>query len=211
MTGAELRVHLHGEVLPLWARHGTDRERGGFYNELEPSLEPVREDRKRLLVQARQLWCFATAAAEGAPDAERWLELARGGFAFLRDRFLDRERGGWYRETTLAGEPLRREKDLYGHAFVLLALAAWQRAGGGTLSVSSHIGTPGSVPTMPGGFVIADGGDEIRYFDEAGRHVRTIGGAGDGQRTTSPSLRVRSSSSTPRPTARSECSTVEAS
>ena len=32
----------------------------------------------------------------------------------------------------------------------------WQRSGGGSLSVTSHIGTPGSTPTLPGGFVVAD-------------------------------------------------------
>ena len=38
----------------------------------------------------------------------------------------------------------------------------WQRTGGGTLSVSSHIGVPGGgVPTMPGGFVVDDGENVI--------------------------------------------------
>ena len=33
----------------------------------------------------------------------------------------------------------------------------WQRAGGGTGSGTSHIGTPGTTPTLPAGFTVRDG------------------------------------------------------
>ena len=41
------------------------------------------------------------------------------------------------------------------------ATVDWQRSGGGTLPVNSHIGLPGTAPTMPGGFIVEDGENVI--------------------------------------------------
>jgi mannose/cellobiose epimerase-like protein (N-acyl-D-glucosamine 2-epimerase family) len=124
-----LRRHLHEELLPFWYERGADRERGGFFNRLlAGSLAPAPDPMKRLLVQARMTWAFAHAARLGGPPL--CLEAARHGYAFLTERYRDREHGGWYLTTTPEGTPLDRRKDLYAHAFVLLALAGFARATG---------------------------------------------------------------------------------
>jgi mannose/cellobiose epimerase-like protein (N-acyl-D-glucosamine 2-epimerase family) len=126
---ARLSHHVFAELLPLWHERGVDRERGGFHNRLlAGSLLPAPDPTKRLLVQARMTWSFAHAAALGGPAL--CLEAAQHGYAFLTDRFRDRRCGGWYLTATAEGAPLDRRKDLYAHAFVLLALAAFTRATG---------------------------------------------------------------------------------
>src|SRR5262245_21326280 len=45
----------------------------------------------------------------------------------MTERYRDRRHGGFHLIATPAGEPLDRRKDLYAHAFVLLACAAYAR------------------------------------------------------------------------------------
>jgi mannose/cellobiose epimerase-like protein (N-acyl-D-glucosamine 2-epimerase family) len=123
-----LRRCLIDEFLPLWRDRGVDRRCGGFHNRLDARLAPVPDDSKRLVVHARLVYAFSHAALLGAPE---WaLETARHGLTFVRERFRDAQRGGYYHRTTLDGAPLDRHKDLYDHAFVLFALAYYARASG---------------------------------------------------------------------------------
>ncbi len=129
MIPARLRSHLFDELLPLWHARGVDRARGGFHNRLlAGSLLPAPDPMKRLLVQARMTWAFAHAAQIGGPSF--CIEAAHHGYEFLIDKYGDRRHGGWCFTTTAEGEPLDRHKDLYAHAFVLLALAAYAQATG---------------------------------------------------------------------------------
>jgi mannose-6-phosphate isomerase len=128
VTHAELTRHLHAELLPLWLEHGRDAERGGFHARLDARLQPAAGDPKRLRVQTRMTWVFSRAALDGAGA---WaLDAAREGYAFLCDAFRDPRHDGWYCTLDPGGQPLERGKDLYDHAFVLLALATFARASG---------------------------------------------------------------------------------
>ncbi len=117
-----IRTHLLEELLPLWWERGYDAERGGFYGRLEVDLRPAADPFKRLLVQARQVVAFSSGYLEGA--GEFALRAAERAWRFLLERFRDERHGGFYLTTDLAGAPLDRSKDLYAHAFVLLA-SAW--------------------------------------------------------------------------------------
>jgi mannose/cellobiose epimerase-like protein (N-acyl-D-glucosamine 2-epimerase family) len=129
MIPEPLRAHLFHELLPLWHERGIDRELGGFHNRLVAgSLEPAPDPMKRLLVQARMTWAFAHAARLGGPSL--CIEGAHHGYGFLTERYRDRRHGGWFFTATRDGEPLDRRKDLYAHAFVLLACAGYARATG---------------------------------------------------------------------------------
>jgi mannose/cellobiose epimerase-like protein (N-acyl-D-glucosamine 2-epimerase family) len=121
-----LHAHLVDELLPLWARHGLDRTRGGYWNRLGPELAPLADGHKRLLVHARQIFAFTRVAELGAgPWAH---DAAAHGLEFLLERFWDPRNGGWFTTTDDAGAPLDRHKDLYGHAFAIFALAHHHRA-----------------------------------------------------------------------------------
>jgi mannose-6-phosphate isomerase len=126
-TAARLRRHLLEELLPWWAEHGIDRRRGGFHGRLAGNGRPLADPERRLLVQARQIYAFSEASRLGAGWA---LELAALGVAFLEERFLDAERGGWHHTIAPGGEPLDRRRDCYGHAFVVFALASFHAASG---------------------------------------------------------------------------------
>jgi mannose-6-phosphate isomerase len=126
-TAADLRSHL-AELLSCWQQHGSDRERGGFHNRLRADRTPAPEPTKRVLVQARQTWAFAHAARLGVPGP--WLASARDGYAFLVERCRDPRHGGFHFTLASDGSPLDRRKDLYVHAFALLALAEYARAAG---------------------------------------------------------------------------------
>jgi mannose-6-phosphate isomerase len=121
VTADRLRAHLLEELLPLWAERGVDRRHGGFHNRLRADLSPAPDVHKRLLVQARQLYAFSAALQLGAGSWAR--QAAEAGFEFLTTRFRDAQHGGWYLTTSLDGQPEDRSKDLYGHAFVIFALA----------------------------------------------------------------------------------------
>jgi mannose/cellobiose epimerase-like protein (N-acyl-D-glucosamine 2-epimerase family) len=115
------RAHLLDELLPLWARHGLDRKHGGCWSRLGPDLQPLPDGRKRMLVQARQVYAFTRGAELGAGPFAR--EAAEHALEFLIRRFWDPRHGGWYALTDDAGAPLDRRKDLYDHAFAIFALA----------------------------------------------------------------------------------------
>jgi mannose/cellobiose epimerase-like protein (N-acyl-D-glucosamine 2-epimerase family) len=117
-----LLAYLRTRLLPLWVQRGFDTRHGGFHNRLDRgTLEPAPDGNKRLLVQTRQI--FALAWASRMFGDPLLAERARAGFAFLRQRYLDPVHGGWFLTVTPEGEPLDRSKDLYAHAFVLLALS----------------------------------------------------------------------------------------
>ncbi len=128
LSGLMLRAHMCDELLPLWARHGLDRARGGYWNRLGPDLAPMPDGHKRLLVHTRQLFSFTRGVELGAGATAR--EAAAHGLAFLVERFWDARNGGWFTSTDDAGAPLDRHKDLYGHAFAIFALAQHARAFG---------------------------------------------------------------------------------
>jgi mannose/cellobiose epimerase-like protein (N-acyl-D-glucosamine 2-epimerase family) len=125
LTRASLCAHLLDELLPMWARHGLDRARGGYWNRLDRTLAPTPDGYKRLVVHARQLYVFSRAQELGAGA---WAaEAAAQGLEFLTRHFWDASHGGWVLTTTDDGAPLDRTKDLYAQAFALFGLAEHHR------------------------------------------------------------------------------------
>jgi HAD superfamily hydrolase (TIGR01459 family) len=114
-----LRDWLLCDALPLWAEAGWDPVQRQFQERLGPDLTPDRAAPRRLMVQARQISVFAAAPVDGGPAraliaAERMVELYH-----QRDGG-----GGWIFSVDGRGAPVRRDRDLYAHAFALYALAA---------------------------------------------------------------------------------------
>jgi mannose-6-phosphate isomerase len=77
------------------------------------------------MVQARQLYVLSHAALLGDTSGR---DAAARGYEFLLRHYRDRAHGGWYFRAADPGEPMDRGKDLYGHAFLLFALAYLHRA-----------------------------------------------------------------------------------
>lgn len=115
-----LQNWLFGETLPYWARHGYDRDCGGFHERLDETRRPVVRDGKRAMVQSRQISVFAQAALrDRMPEAA---DLALAGYDFLTSHYRHPD-GGWRFRVARDGGAMDDTRDLYTHAFVLFGLA----------------------------------------------------------------------------------------
>jgi mannose/cellobiose epimerase-like protein (N-acyl-D-glucosamine 2-epimerase family) len=116
---ADLRW-LKDHAWPLWLEHGIDRKRRAFHEHLDLKSLQCTASFRRLRVATRQTYVFARAAAHGVPGAHEAVAI---GLDFLAGpaRHAD---GGYAWRFDLDNRPTDHTRDLYDHAFVLLALSA---------------------------------------------------------------------------------------
>jgi mannose/cellobiose epimerase-like protein (N-acyl-D-glucosamine 2-epimerase family) len=119
---ARLKHRMIEHALPLWSTAGWDAASGGFVERLREDGSADRDAPRRMVVQARQIYCYAKAAQmgwypEGRAIAQKGLE-----YLLAKAKAPDGRPGYVYSLTPDGGvaDPLR---DTYGHSFVLLALA----------------------------------------------------------------------------------------
>src|SRR3979411_3313657 len=62
---ARLKLRMIAHALPLWSGEGWDPISGGFVDRLDQDGRADRAAPRRILVQARQIYCFAKAAQMG--------------------------------------------------------------------------------------------------------------------------------------------------
>ncbi len=128
LTSETFRRHALDEVLRHWHEHAVDRERGGFFCELDRRWQVTDPDPRLLVATPRLVYNFAQGHMLGGPD---WCEQnARHGLRFLLDAFRDAEHGGWFWQVDRTGRPTDDSKGTYGHAFVILGLSEFARAFG---------------------------------------------------------------------------------
>jgi len=123
----DYRGWLADAALPLWAGTGQDPATGAFAERIALDGAPVPAPR-RARVQARQVFVYASAAHAGFGAG--WLDAARGGYGFYRDRYR-RPDGLFAILLDEAGRVLDDTPCLYEQAFSLLAMAALHEAGAG--------------------------------------------------------------------------------
>ncbi|WP_417493102.1 AGE family epimerase/isomerase [Maricaulis sp.] len=115
-------------ALPFWAAHGWDDVHGGFRESVALDGSAIAGERRRVRVQARQIYVFARAHHEGWFDG---LERAEEAATLLRQRAWQVDGSpGWVHQLTETGDVASSVRDLYDHAFILLALAWLGRASG---------------------------------------------------------------------------------
>ena len=122
------RSWLTEKALPLWSTRGFETRRGRFHERLAFDGSPLPQPGYRLMVQARQIAAFAQATLlgwfDGAPMAER-------AYASMVEAYYRTDgREGWIFSVDDAGRPRDSTRDLYGHAFVLYAMAWMHRLTG---------------------------------------------------------------------------------
>src|SRR6516164_2633796 len=111
---------LTDHAWPLWLSHGIDWKRRAFHEHLDGSTLQCKAPFRRLRVAARQTYVFSHAARHGVLQAADAVAL---GLDFLRGPA--RLAGGGYAwRFDLDNRPVDATRDLYDHAFVLLAFAA---------------------------------------------------------------------------------------
>ena len=120
---------MRGQALPLWATAGFDAEAGRFEEALTFDCRARPEVPIRLLVQARQIFVYSLAQRRrwhpgAAALAERAFEAMR------RDYYRADGQDGWVFSIARDGSVADSQRDLYAHAFVLLAIAAYVQSTG---------------------------------------------------------------------------------
>ncbi|WP_061168751.1 AGE family epimerase/isomerase [Caballeronia hypogeia] len=119
---ARLREHYANVVLPVWRGPGFNATLGLAYEAVAPDDHaPQPPKRYRAMACARQLFVFSEAGD---------LTHAATLFESLRHYFQDKRNGGWFYSVDASGAPLERHKDLYTHAFVIFACAAYAKRSG---------------------------------------------------------------------------------
>ena len=118
----KLKSRMIEQALPLWSKQGWDSATGGFVERLDQEGRADRLAPRRVLVQARQIYCFAKAAQMGWYPEGR--EIALKGLDYLLAKAKAPDgRPGFVYLLAPDGTVLDPLRDTYGHAFVLLALA----------------------------------------------------------------------------------------
>ncbi len=114
------------DALPFWAGHAWDERNGGFFEHLGADGSGVYGDTRRVRVQARQCFVFSRAKTEGWLDR---LDLAEAGFDLMRQRAFEVDgRPGWVHTLDDKGAVQDGRRDLYDHAFVILACVSMNQA-----------------------------------------------------------------------------------
>ena len=127
---ATLRTILYENILPFWLPQGIDREHGGYRLNHDINGKYLGEGDKYLVTQARMTWFFSRLYRLGLGD-QRYLQAARHGYEFLRDKLWDREFGGFYWAVDYKGKKATMaDRHLYGQALGLYALSEYSQAAG---------------------------------------------------------------------------------
>jgi mannose/cellobiose epimerase-like protein (N-acyl-D-glucosamine 2-epimerase family) len=120
---ARLKARMIDHALPLWSGEGWDPTAGGFIDRLAPDGRADAAAPRRIMVQARQIYCFAKAAQMGWYPKGR--EVALKGLDYLLTKAKSPDgKPGFVHVLTPEGAVLKPLRDTYDHAFVLLALAS---------------------------------------------------------------------------------------
>jgi mannobiose 2-epimerase len=122
-----LRLLTEG-ILNRWYPLVVDKECGGYFTNVDAHWNPLPQQEKMIVSQARHIWTTSKAAAF-FPATEFYEKVAMHGFRFLRDVMWDAEHGGFYQILDRKGgftecRGWRDEKRTYGNAFAIYALAA---------------------------------------------------------------------------------------
>jgi mannose/cellobiose epimerase-like protein (N-acyl-D-glucosamine 2-epimerase family) len=121
-----LKTQITEHSLPLWCSEGWDPATGGFVEKLDIEGRADRAPPWRVRVQARQIYCFAKAIDLGCYPQGR--EIAMKGLEYLLGKAKNPDgRPGFVHLLDPDGSTMNATRDMYDHAFVLLALSTVYR------------------------------------------------------------------------------------
>lgn len=112
-----------------WAQVGWDRDKGGFVEQLHMSGKPDANANRRVRVQARQVFSFANAIEMGWPERETAKALIDQGVAYI-DAKTRHPESGFVHVIDADANAIDDVRDLYDHAFIILAGSAAYKASG---------------------------------------------------------------------------------
>lgn len=123
----EFETELFERVIPFWEKHSWDKDNGGFWNCLDRQGR-VFDSTKYGWLQGRETWLFSKLyrTVEQKP---LWLEMARSGAEFLRNKALTADDRLPFRMTA-EGVPVYIQRKIFSECFYVMAMAEFGRASG---------------------------------------------------------------------------------
>ena len=121
-----LRSWAVDDALPFWATAGFDGSNGRFEERLAFAGDPLPSVPIRLMVQARQIYVYATAARlDWYPRSAGLVERAFD--SMVRDFQAADGKEGWVFSIDRRGTVVDARRELYAHAFELFAVRPLSR------------------------------------------------------------------------------------
>lgn len=118
-----MREWLIRDCLPVWIDRGFDPASGGFHEILDFQGNPDTAAARRLTVQGRQIFTYGRAMLLGWADCRDKIDSA---FNAMIERYRSPDgKPGFVFKVDGKGAIVDGNRDLYAHAFVLLAAAAY--------------------------------------------------------------------------------------
>ena len=127
---AVMENSLKKELLDPWYPRSVDSLYGGFLSNFTYDFKRGENQDKMIVTQARHTWVNAKAS-ERYPAKASYKNTARHGFLFLKNVMWDKEYGGFYTMVDRKGNVSNSnfaEKEAYGNAFGIYALAAYYKS-----------------------------------------------------------------------------------
>ncbi|NLA75702.1 MAG: N-acyl-D-glucosamine 2-epimerase, partial [Deltaproteobacteria bacterium] len=133
----EFMDELGQGILPFWLAFSVDNENGGFYARVDNHGRASSSAPKSLILNTRILWSFSEAYS--AFGKAEYRNMADRAYGYLHEYFYDRDYNGLYWLLNGHGVPLDDTKKVYGHAFMIYALASYYRITGKRAVLDSAI------------------------------------------------------------------------
>jgi mannobiose 2-epimerase len=123
----EMEESLKTELLDVFYPVSLDTVWGGFLSDFTFDWKPGFPQNKMIVTQARHVWTTSNAAMFFNDD--KYQNIAKHGFHFLRDKMWDHTYGGFYMIRNREGGPIGQasgdSKTAYGNAFAIYALTSY--------------------------------------------------------------------------------------
>ncbi len=119
------------QTFETWSKLAWDHQNGGFVEQLSLAGVPDTNANRRIRVQARQVFSFSKAIALGWTDVDTCSSLVERGLNYL-DTHARHPDGGWVHIVDQNAAVVNETRDLYDHAFIILAGSAAYAALGNT-------------------------------------------------------------------------------
>jgi mannobiose 2-epimerase len=138
----KLTKTLNKDILDSWYPRTIDSISGGFLSDFDYKWEMKGPQNKMIVTQSRHIWTCSTVAEFYPEKKDFYLNIARHGFQFLKDKMWDAKLGGFFNLVDREGNVLKAEKsdriikEAYGNAFGIYGLSAYVRVSGDTAALS---------------------------------------------------------------------------
>jgi len=121
------RNALLKDVIPFWAKNSLDKKYGGYLTSLDRDGSVFDTDKFTWPI-GRQVWTYSMLynKVENKPE---WLEIAKLGAEFLRDKGMDAE-GKFYFSFDQQGNALKKASNIFSDCFAALGFAQYYLASG---------------------------------------------------------------------------------